>query len=257
MKIVGAMQVGGNYSWMLSSSLNNLASIVDEIVVVGSGIIPQETIKIVNQNSKIVDTHFQKQDETRIEWNDMNLLLKMAQKRNADWILFMDSDETFEPRLKNQIQQLINTPDVGMYKFKRFWLWKTKEYYRADRPEKYSTFAYNTYMVKSSSSLKFPNPAGSFLKRIVKHLAGKEKLKPYFGREPIIGVDGKVIETDIVVLHHAALNWTQFVKNQMWYAVLISKREPNRSELNVVNQLYDILDESTLKLEPVNKEWFD
>ena len=73
MKIVGAMQVGGNYSWMLSSSLNNLASIVDEIVVVGSGIVPRETIKIVNQNSKIVDTHFQKQDETRIEWNDMNL----------------------------------------------------------------------------------------------------------------------------------------------------------------------------------------
>ena len=82
-------------------------------------------------------------------------------------------------------------------------------------------------------------------------------MKPYFGREPIIGIDGKVTETDIVVLHHAALNWTQFVKNQMWYAVLISKREPNRSELNIVNQLYVILDESTLKLEPVNKEWFD
>ena len=257
MKIVGAMQVGGNYSWMLSSSLNNLASMVDEIVVVGSGIVSPETIKIVNQNSKVVDKHFQNQEELRIEWNDMNLLLKMAQKRNADWILFMDADETFEPRLKNQIQQLVNTLDVGMYKFKKFWLWKSKEYYRADRPEKYSTFAYNTYLIRSSSSLRFPNPAGSFFKRIVKHLIGKEKLKPYFGREPIIGVDGKVIETDIVLLHHAALNWIQFVKNQMLYAVLLAKRQPRHLELDIVEQQFKILDESTLELKPVKKEWFD
>ena len=49
MKIVGAMQVGGNYSWILPSSLNNLASIVDEIVVVGSGIVYPEIIKIINE----------------------------------------------------------------------------------------------------------------------------------------------------------------------------------------------------------------
>jgi glycosyltransferase involved in cell wall biosynthesis len=257
MKIVGAMQVGGNYSWILPSSLNNLASIVDEIVVVGSGIVYPEIIKIINENSKVVDKHFQNKNEPRIEWNDMNLLLKMAQKRNADWILFMDSDETFEPRLKNQIQQLIRKSDVGMYKFKRFWLWKSKEYYRTDRPEKYSTLAYNTYLIKSSSSLRFPNPAGPFLKRIVKHFIGKEKLKPYFGREPITGIDGKVVETEIVVLHHAALNWTQFVKNQMLYAALLVKRQPRHSEQDIVEQQFKILDESTLELKPVKKEWFD
>ena len=147
------MQVGGNCSWILPKSLDNLAAIVDEIVVVGSGIVSQETIKIVNQNSKVVTKHFQNQEEPRIEWNDMNLLLKMSQQRNADWILFMDADETFEPRLKNQIQQLVNTLDVGMYKFKKFWLWKSKEYYRTDRPEKYSTIAYNTYLVRSTPSL--------------------------------------------------------------------------------------------------------
>ena len=257
MKIVGAMQVGGNYSWMLSSSLNNLASMVDEIVVVGSGIVSPETIKIINQHSKVVAKHFQNQEEPRIEWNDMNLLLKMSKQRNADWILFMDADETFEPRLKNQIQQLVNTLDVGMYKFKRLWLWESKEYYRADRPEKYSTFAYNTYLIRSSSSLRFPNPAGSFFKRIVKHLIGKEKLKPYFGREPITGIHGKAIETDIVVLHHAALNWNQFVKSQMWYTALLTKRQPRRPELDIVEQQFKILDESTLELKPVKKEWFD
>tara|TARA_B100001179_G_C18603922_1_gene412634 strand:- start:6289 stop:7062 length:774 start_codon:yes stop_codon:yes gene_type:complete len=257
LKIVGAMQVGGNCSWILPKSLDNLASIVDEIVVVGSGIVSQETIKIVNQNSKVVAKHFQNQEEPRIEWNDMNLLLKMSQQRNADWILFMDADETFEPRLKNQIQQLVNTLDVGMYKFKKFWLWKSKEYYRTDHPEKYSTIAYNTYIVRSTSSLRFPNPAGPFLKRIVKHLIGKEKLKPYFGREPITGILGKVIETDIVVLHHAALNWNQFVKSQMWYAALLTKRQPRRLELDIIEQQFKILDESTLELKPVKKEWFD
>ena len=251
------MQVGGNCSWILPKSLDNLASIVDEIVVVGSGIVSQETIKIVNQNSNVIAKHFQNQEEPRIEWNDMNLLLKMSQQRNADWILFMDADETFEPRLKNQIQQLVNTLDVGMYKFKKFWLWKSKEYYRTDRPEKYSTIAYNTYLVRSTPSLRFPNPAGSILKRIFKHLIGKEKLKPYFGREPITGILGKVIETDIVVLHHAALNWNQFVKSQMWYAALLTKRQPRRPELDIIEQQFKILDESTLELKPVKKEWFD
>ena len=254
MKIVGCMQVGGNCSWMLDSSLTNMSDIVDEIVLVG-GSVSDDSKKIIARCNKVVETNFYSANQSRIEWNDMNSLLRMAKNHDADWILFMDADETFEPLFKATIRDHINNPDAGMYKFRRYWLWNTAEQYRVDRPEKFSSFAYNSYLVRSTSALYFPNPAGSLWKRLIKHLQGKEKLRPYFGREPITGIEGNTIESDIVLLHHAALNWTQFVKNQMWYGMLLSKRQPNSSEYDLTNQLYSILDESTLELKSINKDW--
>ena len=254
MKIIGCMQVGGNCSWMLDSSLTNMSDIVDEIVLVG-GSVSDDSKKIIARCNKVVETNFYSANQSRIEWNDMNSLLRMGKNHDADWILFMDADETFEPRFKATIRDHINNPDAGMYKFRRYWLWNTAEQYRVDRPEKFSSFAYNSYLVRSTPALYFPNPAGSLWKRLIKHLQGKEKLRPYFGREPITGIEGNTIESDIVLLHHAALNWTQFVKNQMWYGMLLSKRQPNSSEYDLTNQLYSILDESTLELKSINKDW--
>ena len=254
MKIIGCMQVGGNCSWILDSSLTNMSEIVDEIVLVG-GSVSDDSKKIIARCNKVVETNFYSANQSRIEWNDMNSLLRMAKNHDADWILFMDADETFEPRFKATIRDHINNPDAGMYKFRRYWLWNTAKQYRVDRPEKFSSFAYNSYLVRSTTALYFPNPAGSLWKRLIKHLQGKEKLRPYFGREPIAGIEGNTIESDIVLLHHAALNWTQFVKNQMWYGMLLSKRQPNSSEYDLTNQLYSILDESTLELKSINKDW--
>ena len=254
MKIVGCMQVGGNCSWMLDSSLTNMSEIVDEIVLVG-GSVSDDSKKIIERCNKVVETNFYPDNQSRIEWNDMNSLLRMAKNHNADWILFMDADETFEPQFKTTIRNHINNPDAGIYKFRRYWLWNTAEQYRVDRPEKFSSLAYNSYLVRSTSALHFPNPAGTLWKRLIKHLQGKEKLRPYFGREPITGIMGNILESDIVLLHHAALNWEQFIKNQMWYSILLAKRQPLDSEKDIVNQFYSILDESTLELKPINKDW--
>lgn len=255
MKIVGAMQVGGYCEWILSRSLQNIASIVDEVVIVGSGRVSEQIVKIVGDCSKVVSEDLSPGNSIRIEWNDMNRLLDLARGRNADWILFMDSDETFEPRLRMEIIEMVKNTDVGMYRFKKYWLWKDDVHYRVDRPEKFLTYGYNTYLVRASNNLHFPNPAGPLWKRFSKHIIGREKLRPYFGRIPVTGVDGVIVDTDIVVLHHAALNWPQFVKNQIWYASLIAKREPKRSEYDIAEQLYSILDESSLKLEPIPKDW--
>ena len=43
----------------------------------------------------------------------------------------------------------------------------------------------------------------------------------------------------------------------MWYAALLTKRQPRRPELDIIEQQFKILDESTLELKPVKKEWFD
>ena len=254
MKIIGCMQVGGNCSWILDSSLTNMSEIVDEIILVG-GCVSDDSKKIIARCNKVVETNFYPDNQSRIEWNDMNSLLRMAKNHNADWILFMDADETFEPQFKTTIRNHINNPDAGIYKFRRYWLWNTAEQYRVDRPEKFSSLAYNSYLVRSTPALHFPNPAGTLWKRLIKHLQGKEKLKPYFGREPITGIMGNILESDIVLLHHAALNWNQFVKNQMRYGMMLAKRQPNSSESDLSNQLYSILDESTLELKPINKDW--
>ena len=253
MKIIGCMQVGGHCSWILNTSLSNMSEIVDEIVLVGS--VSDESKKIIENYDKVIETDFYPDNRTRIEWNDMTSLLNMAKKHGANWVLFMDADETFEPKFKVSIREYVKNNDVGMYKFRRHWLWNSKDQYRVDQPEKFSTFAYNSYLVRYAPSLHFPNPAGTLCKRLIKHLLGREKLRPYFGREPITGVVGKTLESDIVLLHHAALNWPQFVKNQMWYGMLLAKRQPHAYEYDLTNQLYRILDESTLELKPINKDW--
>ena len=41
----------------------------------------------------------------------------------------------------------------------------------------------------------------------------------------------------------------------MWYGMLLAKRQPHAYEYDLTNQLYRILDESTLELKPINKDW--
>ncbi|MBI2126636.1 MAG: hypothetical protein HYU02_04905 [Thaumarchaeota archaeon] len=55
MKIVGAMQVGGYSEWILPKSLRNLASVVDEIVVVGRGRVSDQTVKIVSDSPQVLE----------------------------------------------------------------------------------------------------------------------------------------------------------------------------------------------------------
>jgi hypothetical protein len=257
MKIVGAMQVGGYCEWILPKSLKNLALTVDEVVVVGCGRVSEEIVKTIKDTPKVVDAYLPRGESRRIEWNDMNRLLRMAYRRNADWVLFQDSDETFEPRLRTEIRELVKHEDVGMYRFKKYWLWKDEGHYRVDRPDKFLSYAVNTYLVRASPKLRFQNPAGLLWKRLAKHVLGREKLRPYFGRDPVLGVEGRRVDTDIIVLHHAALNWPQLVKNQIWYATLIAKRQPKKDEYQFAEHLYSVLDETTLKLEPVRREWID
>ena len=257
MKIIGAMQVGGHCEWILPKSLHNLASITDEVVIVASGHVSEEAARIVKECPKVVTGDIVPGYHKRIEWNDMNKLLELAHGRGADWILFMDSDETFEPRLRKEIREMVKRDDVGMYRFKKYWLWRDDKHYRVDRPDKFLGYAYNTYLVKASPKLYFPNPAGPLWKRLLKHILGKEKLRPYFGRDPIKGVVGERVDTDIIILHHAALNWPNFMKNQIWYACLLAKRQPKRQEYDIAEQLYRGLDESTLRLEPIRPEWID
>ena len=91
------MQVGGNCSWILDSSLTNMSEIVDEIVLVG-GSVSDDSKKIIARCNKVVETNFYSANQTRIEWNDMNSLLRMAKNHDANWIFVKHADETFEPR---------------------------------------------------------------------------------------------------------------------------------------------------------------
>ena len=83
MKIIGCMQVGGDCSWILNSSLTNMSKIVDEIVLVG-GDVSDKSKQIINQCNNVVDTDFYSNNRSRIEWNDLNSLLQMAKKHKAD-----------------------------------------------------------------------------------------------------------------------------------------------------------------------------
>ena len=54
MKIIGCMQVGGDCSWILNSSLPNMSKMVDEIVLVG-GDVSDKSKQIINQCDNVVE----------------------------------------------------------------------------------------------------------------------------------------------------------------------------------------------------------
>ena len=58
MKIIGCMQVGGNCSWILNTSLSNMSEIVDEIVLVGGNVSDdsKKLLKIMTKWSKLIFT---------------------------------------------------------------------------------------------------------------------------------------------------------------------------------------------------------
>ena len=52
-KIIGIMQVGGNYDWILPKSLKVLSELTDEVVLVGRGHVTELAKKTMWQNLKV------------------------------------------------------------------------------------------------------------------------------------------------------------------------------------------------------------
>lgn len=130
-KIVTMLRIKNESRWIVKV-LESISSFSTDIVVLDDGS-TDNTLEICKNFSQVVDIHQQSNlpfDETR----DKNILLKMALKRNPDFVLTLDGDEIFPPNIKKLLLEELEViyPEAPMYEFQVLTIWDKLNQYRYD-----------------------------------------------------------------------------------------------------------------------------
>jgi glycosyltransferase involved in cell wall biosynthesis len=115
-KLVAMLRVK-NGSFYVDEWLNCFEKLVDEIVVLDNGSIDgtYETLKAHPKVVDVVSTH------DFNEGRDKNLMYEHARVRNPDWLIWVDIDEVFEPKLtRADFDKLMSNKLVNKFSFRRF-----------------------------------------------------------------------------------------------------------------------------------------
>ena len=129
--IVAMYRIKNESRW-IKQSLKSILEICNEIVILDDGS-TDDTVKICESFPQVVDIHSQKDlpfDETR----DKNILLKMALKRDPDFILTLNGDENIMPDSKQRLFYELNVlyPNITAFEFKALYVWDKPDQYRCD-----------------------------------------------------------------------------------------------------------------------------
>jgi len=130
-KVVAMYRVK-NAAAYFEESLNSVAPLVDEIIVLDDGS-QDGTYEIARNHSKVVKLEHQKLSLN--EARDRDQLLHWAQERNPDWILVIDGDEVLSDGwTEKNFQRLIHpiNPMIQAYIFRYSTFWNFKDYTRGD-----------------------------------------------------------------------------------------------------------------------------
>lgn len=261
-KIVGASCVY-NEEDIIEYWLEQLADVVDEIVIVDDGS-KDRTVEILRKHPKVKEIHIQPpMKETGYaprEHINRNIMMNLARKRGADWIIYLDADEIFSYNIRDFIDELVQAPDdIVEYRFTKIWLWRSEHLYRVDRPEKFLKPAEWRFF-RNIPSLKWVSEAqtSGTIKYIVKRvlgLIGSEKI--FSGAAVLRGLYGKskFIE-NVYVLHYACANMEREVKKRIKYAIGRRFLYKKKTLDQICDEVYSVIDEKGLKLKAVDPDWF-
>ncbi len=194
MKIVAMMRVK-DAILTIHECLTNLSRLVDEIVIVDNGS-TDGTLESYAQFPKIVDiAHTEGYDEGR----DRALYLKMAKKRNPDWLLWIDSDEIFEQHAnRKDLEKLMNRNDVNQISFRMYNFYFSKRQFRIDGTNR----NYATWPQRSA----WRNSEEAFFRNQKVHCGD------------VRGVDGRKVVSKIRIMHFTAVNQKQARQKAQIYA---------------------------------------
>lgn len=132
LNIVAIYRIRNEERW-LEHSLKQTSEICKEIVVLDNAS-TDNTLKICKSFPKVVDIHHQDLpfDETR----DKNTLLKMALKRNPDFIMSMCGDEVIMPNMREILFEdlAILHPDANVFEFRYLEMNEKPNQFRINNP---------------------------------------------------------------------------------------------------------------------------
>ena len=122
-KIVAMYRIKNVEKW-IAKSLEYASKVCKEIVVLDDGS-TDDTLKICKKCKSVIDIHHQTDlpvDEVR----DRNLLLKMALKREPDFIIIIDGDEILMPNAQEILFKEINLiyPTAPVFSFQFLPMWE-------------------------------------------------------------------------------------------------------------------------------------
>ncbi len=232
-KLTAMMVVGNEAGRYLRPVLADLLLWVDEIVVLDDAS-DDDTASICTSCHKVV----------RFERNPLPMFIKhegklraklweMVEETDPDWILAIDADELFEPRIHNEVRDLINQEEYDALGFRLFDFWGSLAHYRVDGQW---------------------NPWNRFVRLLVRYMPGKRVTWPdlpiHVGRWPI-EYQGPLLtfHSDIRVKH---LGWANADEHRSKYELYRAKEiqvrgAPSKHTESIMAPRQDI------KLE----EWYD
>lgn len=249
-KVVAATETF-NDAAVLEHWLAGVEPLADEIVAIDDGS-EDESAEVLARHPKVVDL-VRKPRGKRTEVKDFNRLIQMALSRDAEWIMLLGSDEVFDARMHDRIDDLIRDPTVGEYRFRKLWLWRGLESYRTDRPEKFAQWNPER-LVRAHPKLRFRYPGGLHI-RLASTALRRTRWTPQFGNGGMVGT-GTVREVeDVVLLHYAAVDWPDLMRKHLLYAINRKIEYPRKDPDEIVRWAYATLDESGLQTAPVPPEW--
>lgn len=259
-KIVAVLRVKNEIKF-LPYTLNVLAEIVDEIIVLDNGssdgtleYIKQHfpKIKIILRNPKPLDIQ---------EYQDWNLLTLEASKLDPTWILYTDADEMLSPGAWQHFLLQSNDKNCDVFRYRKISPWKGLDHYRTGqtRFDCPASKSLNPIIVRYNKNLKWTDGKGTMFKKLIKRILRGERFKPSLGRTFPLGLSGKVINNDEhVSLHFNHVNVDNLMKKQLFYVLMEKHMYPRKTIDELVQWAGNGLDTkvSVSELTKVNKDWF-
>ncbi|MGE5594395.1 MAG: glycosyltransferase [Betaproteobacteria bacterium] len=225
-KLTAMMVVRNEAGRYLRQVLDDLSEWVDEIVILDDAS-DDDTPSICKACRKVV--RFERNPLPMFMTHEGNLrarLWAMVEEIRPDWILAIDADELFEPRMRHEVGDLINQTEYDAVEFRLFDFWGSLTHYRVDGEW---------------------NPWNRFVRLLARYLPGRGRTWPdapfHAGRWPL-EYRGPLLtfHSDIRVKH---LGWARPEEHRLKYELyrareIETRGAPSKHTESIVAAVHDV-----------------
>jgi len=129
--LITAMLAIKNEEKYIGLVLSQLSEYVDSVVILDDAS-TDKTVEIVKKFPKVKNLYRNPPGLERHEGRDRNRLFQLARETEAQWLITLDGDEIFEPRIKKYLPLLCIDENTDAYFFKIYNFWRSEKFFRID-----------------------------------------------------------------------------------------------------------------------------